>query len=63
MPAPRKRNVSLTDEKEFDAYISMGKSESDQKFVQRNIIDILRKRHNYNFYVDNENLLPRLGKS
>ncbi|CAK8683191.1 unnamed protein product [Clavelina lepadiformis] len=51
------------DEKEFDAYISMGKSESDQKFVQRNIIDILRKRHNYNFYVDNENLLPRLEYS
>ena len=40
----------------------MGKSISDIKFVEKNIADVLQLKHNYKLFVDNDNLLPRLGK-
>ena len=50
------------DGREFDAYISVGKSVSDIKFAERNIVDVLQMKYNYKVLVDDDNLLPRLGK-
>ena len=55
------RNITIADGKEYDAYISVGKSPNDMKFIQRNIVDVLQRMYNYKFYIDDENLLPQLG--
>jgi len=53
----------FADGKEYDAYVSVGKSTADMKFIQRNIVDVLQIKYNYKFYVDDENLLPQLGEN
>ena len=51
----------IADGKEFDAYISIGKHTNDLKFVEQNVVDILKRRYGYKFFVDEDNLLPQLG--
>nr|XP_026693295.1 uncharacterized protein LOC100184671 isoform X2 [Ciona intestinalis] len=51
------------DGKEFDAYVSIAKTDSDKKFVQRNFLEALQKEYRYKFLVDEDNLLPRLEYS
>lgn len=51
----------VADGLEFDAYISIGKNETDRKFLERNVTDVLKKDYGYRFFIDDENLLPRLG--
>ena len=53
---------SFLDGREFDAYVSIASSESDRKFVERNVIAPLQRNHHYKFFLDDESLLKQLGK-
>ena len=50
------------DGKEFDAYISVGKNTNDMEFIERNILNVLERKYNYKFFIDDDNILPQLGK-
>jgi len=52
--------TALGDGREFDAYVSIASSESDRKFVERNVIAPLQRNHHYKFFLDDESLLKQL---
>ena len=52
----------MTDGKEYDAYISIGKNTDNLKFAERNFVDVLQRNYNYKFFIDDDNLLPQLGR-
>ncbi|XP_077965966.1 uncharacterized protein LOC120335817 [Styela clava] len=48
------------DGKIYDAYVSTGVSETDRRFVEDFVREVLKRKCGYNLFVDDKNLLPQL---
>jgi len=50
-------------DKVYDAYISIADGTTERKYVDRNFVNCLQDKHNYKFFIDDQNLLEQLQYS